>query len=92
MYTQSAITFYSLVASDSSQIPQNRARAMRKMGSCHRELDQLAEAEQVLLRISQGSDAPENEHDYSYEHSPKALYEKIGSSHEQAVKASEFLK
>jgi hypothetical protein len=47
-------------------------------------------AEQVLLRIAQGWDPPKNEHDYEY--SPVALYEAIDSSHEGAVRASEFLK
>lgn len=49
-------------------------------------------AEQVLLRIAQGLDAPKTKHDYSFEHSPEALYNAIGSSYEKAVKASEYLK
>lgn len=50
-------------------------------------------AEQILLRISQGwTTLPKNPEDFEYEYTPAALYAKIGSSYEQAVKASEFLK
>jgi hypothetical protein len=49
-------------------------------------------AEQVLLKISQGFDPPKTEHDYDYEYSPEALYKAVGSTREEAERASEFLK
>jgi len=54
------------------------------------------QAEQVLLHISQGwtrgVGLPEHPDDHGYAYLPEALYKAIGSSHEEAVKASEFLK
>lgn len=53
-------------------------------------------AEQVLLRISQGwkrgTGLPKHSEDPGHAYLPEALYEAIGSSHEEALKASEFLK
>lgn len=53
-------------------------------------------AEDYLLRISQGwtpgVGLPKHPEDWGHDYMPEQLYAKIGSNHEQAVKAAEFLK
>jgi hypothetical protein len=49
-------------------------------------------AEQVLLRISQGFEIAQHPEEYEYEYTPEALYEAVGSSREEAERASEYLK
>jgi len=53
-------------------------------------------AEQILLRISEGwtpgIGLPKHPEDFEYEYTPEALYKAIGSTPDQARKASEYLK
>jgi len=51
-------------------------------------------AEEVLVRRAKfvGLGWPRNEHDLWWGFAPEQLYAKIGSSHEEAMKAAEFLR
>lgn len=50
------------------------------------------QAEQILLRIRDGFDPPQNPEDPFYKYTPAALYAKIGSSFEKALEASQYIK